>query len=151
MSLWREWLADPTPLSFVEWRRQRTVPPGLLNLPTPEADAQEREKVQRRKAGTGKPRKSRANPNGKPLVHGSTHAWKRHRAAGEDPCAECVVGHEKEKARRAEQKRAYRARPRKAKCGTPYMARKHRERGEDCVECKASVRTEWHNRQEKAA
>lgn len=149
MSLRDEWLADPEPGSYTEWLRRRTVPAGLLTLPTPQAAAQERAKVHQRRAVTAKPRKpraSRANPNGREQVHGSTHAWKRHKKAGEDPCAECVAGHEAEKARRAADKRAKRPSRRVAKCGTPYMARKHRERGEDCTECKAAQAAAWRKR-----
>lgn len=153
MSLRDEWLADPEPGTFAEWLRRRTVPPTLLVLQTPEVNRQEREKVER------KPRKSRAKAGGKQPVHGSTHGRKRHLAAGEEVCAECVAGHEAEKERRAANKREWRrqqgAQRRQAKCGTPYMARKHRERGEEVDEaCKQSERDEWHKRnppKEKAA
>ena len=152
MSLRDEWLADPEPLPYVEWLRRRTVPRGLLVLQTPEVNRQEQAKVARKPSAYK--RKSRASPNGRPLVHGTTQGRKRHIERGERVCAECVAGHEAEKARRAADKRAARAAagaaPRVAKCGTPYMARKHRERGETVdEECLQSERDEWHNRQNK--
>jgi len=158
MSLRDEWLADPEPLTFAEWLRRRTVPPTLLTLQPPAVNRAERVKVERKQAErkTYK-RKSRANPNGRELVHGSTQGWRRHRASGEDPCAECVAGHDAEKARRAADKRAKRRqaglRERgPARCGTPYMARKHRERGEDvCDPCKKAERDEWRKRQTRSA
>lgn len=106
MSLRDEWLADPTPLSYTEWLRQRTVPAGLL-APPPQPEPAPVQAPARRTASypTG------VNPNGNPLVHGSTRGWKRHQAAGEE-CAECEAGHEAEKARRAADKRALRARNR---------------------------------------
>lgn len=148
-SLRDQWLADPEPLSYVEWLRRRTVPPGLLNPPPPEQNARERELVERKPVAYK--RKSRAKPGGQSRVHGSTHGWKRHREAGEDPCAECVTGHEAEKARRAADKRAARALKRREppKCGTPSGARKHRRDDEDvCPACKQSERDEWHKRQQ---
>lgn len=155
MSLRDEWLADPEPISFAEWRRRRTVPPTLIVLQTPEVNRQEREKVDARPKPK-RQRKSRANPNGRPLVHGTTQGRKRHIERGEEVCAECVEGHEKEKARRAADKRAKRAAagavPRVAKCGTPYMARKHRSLGQPVdEECLQAERDEWHSRQKGKA
>ena len=150
MSLRDEWLADPEQLTYAEWTRRRSVPPGLLVLASPQVNAAERVKVERKPVAHK--RKSRAKPGGRSRVHGSTHGWKRHREAGEDPCAVCVAGHEAEKARRAADKRAQRAlKPRQpAQCGSPAKARKHRRDGEEvCEACRQAERDEWHNRKKK--
>lgn len=156
MSLRDQWLADPEPGTYSEWLRRRTVPPLLLVLQPAEVNAAERVKAASKpRPRPSRPRKSRANPNGKPLVHGTTQGRKRHLDYGEEVCAECVVGHEKEKARRAADKRRMRAdqgaKKRVAKCGTPYMADKHRARGEVVdEECLQSERDEWRKRQSAA-
>ena len=153
MSLRDEWLADPEQLTYAEWLRRHTVPPGLLTLQPPEVQRAERAKVERKPSAYK--RKSRAKPGGRAPVHGSTHGWKRHRDAGEDPCADCVAGHEAEKARRAAEKRAQRAargvkRRQAPRCGSPSGARKHRRDGEEvCPACRQAERDEWHNRKKK--
>lgn len=158
MSLRDEWLADPEPVPYVEWLRRRTVPAGLLTLQTPEVNRAEQEKAERKPSAYK--RKSRANPNGRSPVHGSSHGFKRHVEAGEDPCEACVAGCQADKDRWAAAKREQRARAgagpqRVAECGTPYMARKHRERGEVvCPACRQAERDEWRRRnppKEKAA
>lgn len=153
MSLRDEWLDDPEPLPYVEWLRRRTVPAGLLVLQTPEENQREVEKAERKPSAYK--RKSRANPNGRQLVHGTTQGRRRHIERGEEVCAECQAGFEADKVRRAAAKREARARKRREppKCGTPQKARKHRRDGEPvCEPCKQSERDEWHNRQkEKAA
>lgn len=141
MSLHEQWLAEPTELSFAEWKRQLTVPAGLLQ-PQPVV-------VQRaERAKKAPPPRAKA-----PRVHGTGWGWRQHKREGEEPCEECKEG------KRAED-RAWKAKqpkkgPRKIRpCGTATAARRHRRLGEPVDDaCREAERKSWRDaaRQRRSA
>lgn len=157
-TLFQQWQATATTLTFAEWRREQTVPAGLRVLSP--VVAQPKPKAKSTAPAVIRPKKPAESRKGVPAkrpgeyVHGTPWGARRHRMAGEDPCPACDAAYKKYQ---REHSAAYRLRtrgPAKGQqllpCGTKAAAVRHRKAGEELDDaCKAAERAEWHKRPKK--